>query len=131
MKLNWLESKAASTLFFYSAVVFSTLIVFTLLLAIPGVTQFLNTSHWANEPFGDLFIALAILGIPSMLAIFFGMALYYAFANHSSTGIEKFFWFLVFLLTGPIGSTVYYFVVYRRRIKRKVADGANLVISQS
>lgn len=65
-----------------------------------------------------------------MPAIFFGMAIFCVFNDHTSIG-NKVMWFLLFLGTGPIGSTVYYFAVYRGYIKRKVsgaAADANIVV---
>jgi hypothetical protein len=52
-----------------------------------------------------------------MLIIFFGMAIVCACMDH--TFATKASWFLIFLCTGPVGSVVYYFAVYRGHIKRK------------
>ena len=117
MKFNWLESKAVSILFFCSAVVFSSACAVTFFLAIPGVAQFLNSSSAINL-FAMLFIALAVMTIPSMLVIFFGMAVFCVLWDHSSIA-RKALWLALFLVTGPIGSTVYYFTVYRGYIKKK------------
>lgn len=127
MKFTWLESKAASITFFYSVVVFSCLCVFTFLLAIPGFPEFLNRSP-AKSPLVILFGALAIIAIPSVLIILLGMAVFCLFKDHSSIG-AKTLWFIIFLVTGPIGSTIYYFVAYRVYLKRKMladADPGNL-----
>ena len=123
MRFNWLASKAVSIAFFYSAVALSSLFAVALLIAIPGVRQFLNSSSWANEPFAILFIALTVLGIPSMLIMFFGMAIVCACMDHSLA--TKASWFVVFLATGLIGSMVYYFSVYRGHIKKKRTGGAH------
>lgn len=130
MKTNWLESKAVSILFFCSAVIFSGLCAYALLLAIPVVTQFVNNSRWANGPSAYLFIALTVMSIPSMILIFFGMAIF-CVCRDSSSGSAKVLWFVLFLLTGPIGSIVYYFAVYRGYIKRKRESGAGLAILSS
>lgn len=128
MKPNWLESKAVSILFLCSGIVFSCFCVYIFFLAIPGVPQFLNSSL-AKNLFVILFAALAVMAIPSMLVIFFGMAVFCVRCDHSSIG-RKALWFASFLVTGPIGSTVYYFTVYRGYIKRKRAadtDAASLI----
>jgi hypothetical protein len=123
MKSNWLESKVVSTLFFCSAVIILSFCAFLSFFAIPEVAQFTNTSQLANQLFLILFFALAYMAVPSMLFIFYGMAVFCACRDHSSIG-RKALWFILFFLTGPIGSTVYYFTVYRGYIKRKRAADA-------
>jgi hypothetical protein len=110
MRVNWLESKVVSILFLCSAAVFVCLCAFACLLAIPGAPQFVNSSA-AKNPLGVLFAALVVAGIPSVVVLFCGMAIFCACAHHSIRA--KVFWFVLFLGTGPIGSTVYYFAVYR------------------
>ena len=100
-----------------ASVLFLGLCAFTCSLAIPGVSQFLNASP-ANNLLVILFGALAVMGIPSMLLLFFGMAIFCACIDRSST-LKKVLWFVLFLGTGPVGSTVYYFAAYRGYIKRK------------
>lgn len=132
MRFKWLESKAVSILFFCSAVAFLTLCSFTSLALIPGVQQIVNTSRMANQLFVIPFFAVAAVAIPSMIAIFCGMAIFCACMDHSIR--TKVFWFVLFFGTGPIGSTVYYFAVYRGYIKRKREGGAgseNLLTSTS
>jgi hypothetical protein len=121
MKFNWLESRAASITFFYSAIVFSSLCAFTFLLAIPEVPESLNRSP-AKGLLVILFASLAIVAIPSVLIIFFGMAVFCARKDYSSIGVKA-LWFVLFLATGPIGTTVYYFTVYRGYIRRNRAAG--------
>jgi hypothetical protein len=116
MRLNWLESKAVSILFLCSAVVILGLCGFTCLLAIPDVPRFLNSSA-AKDPLGILFSALVVLGIPSVVVLFCGMAIFCAFMNHSIR--TKVLWFVLFFGTGPIGSTVYYFAVYRGSVVKR------------
>ena len=54
-----------------------------------------------------------------MLAVFFGMAVYCIVNDRSSKAVGKSLWFLLFFLTGPLGSIVYYFDVYRYQLKQK------------
>ena len=122
MRLNWLESKAVSMLFFCSVVVFSSLCAFMFFLAIPGILQFLNASS-AKNFIGFLFAALAVLGFPSVVVLFFGMAIFCVARDHSTIG-TKVLWFALFFFSGPIGSTVYYFVRYRGHTKGKGASAA-------
>lgn len=116
MRFNWLESKAVSTLFWWSVV--ACLICFASYgsLAVPWVRNFLNSSS-ANDAFGILFMALLVLAIPCSLLISIGMAIFCTFADRSSGGV-KVLWFLLFFVTWPFGSMVYFFTVYRRSIKR-------------
>jgi hypothetical protein len=133
MRFKWLESKAVSILFFCSAVAFLTLCSFTSLALIPGVQQIVNTSRMANQLFVIPFFAVAAVAIPSMIAIFCGMAIFCVCIDRSSI-LKKVLWFVLFFWTGPIGSTVYYFAVYRGYIKRKREGGAgseNLLTSTS
>jgi TM2 domain-containing membrane protein YozV len=122
--MNFFESKATSKLFLCSAVLFLSLCAFTCALAIPGVSQFLNASPTKNL-LVILFGALAVIGIPSMLLVFFGMAIFCACIDRSSI-LKKVCWFVLFLGTGPVGSTVYYFAVYRGYLKRKRTGGPGL-----
>lgn len=122
MKFNWLESKVFSRLILCSAVVFLGLCAFACLLAIPGAPQFLNDSS-AKNLLMILFAALAVMGIPSVLLVFFAMAIFCVFIDRSSN-LGKVLWFVLFLGTGPVGSTVYYVAVYRGYIKRKRAGEA-------
>jgi hypothetical protein len=97
-------------MFLVSAVDLAILFLFVLLGQIPGVTYFLN-----HSPMKMLFVAvigsLIILGMPSMLILFFGMATY-CVLREGSPHFTKFGWFVLFLLTGPIGSMIYFFTVY-------------------
>jgi hypothetical protein len=116
MRHNWLESKIASVLFFSSVVVCLSCFAFALSLAAPWVRDFLNSSS-ANELMGDLFFALVVLTIPCSLIVSFGMAIFCAFTDHSPVG-TKVGWFLLFFVTWPFGSMVYFFRVYRLHIKK-------------
>jgi hypothetical protein len=120
MSFNWLQSKAISVIFFCSAVVFSSLCAFAFLIAIPSIRQFLNTS-WANQPAGILFASFVVLSIPSVVVLFCGMAVFCAWIDRCSIG-AKVLWFALFLMTGPIGSTVYYFLRYRGYVRPRAPD---------
>lgn len=120
MRFSWLESKAASILFLFSAVVVLSLFLVACVFSIPGVLQFMNSS-WARNPPGILFVTLVALWILSLPVIFFGMLAFCATRDHSIG--RKLFWFALFLGTGPIGSTVYYFAVYRGYVNKKGATG--------
>jgi hypothetical protein len=122
MRINWLESKALSMLFFWTVVVCLTCFAYALLIAVPSARNYLNSSS-ANNAFGILFAALVVLTIPCSLIISFGMASFCAFKDRSPVGV-KVLWFLLFLVTWPIGSIVYFFAVYRGFIKRKRTGGA-------
>jgi TM2 domain-containing membrane protein YozV len=116
LRRNWLKSKAVSVMFFYSAVVSSSLCAITLFLAIPGVAEFLNSSP-LKIPTMILFAALVVMGIPSVVILCCGMAIFCAAVDRSPIA-AKVFWFALFFVSGPIGSAVYYFDRYRGYIKR-------------
>lgn len=122
MRFNWLESKALSTLFFWTVVVCLTCFAYALLIAVPWVRNFLNSSSAINA-FGNLFLALVVLTIPCSLIISFGMAGFCAFTDRSPVGV-KVLWLFLFFVTWPVGSIVYFFTVYRGVMKRKRTGGA-------
>jgi hypothetical protein len=79
--------------------------------------DFLNRSP-IKMFFGVLFASLVIVGIPSMLLLFFGMATHCVLGDGASR-FAKFGWFILFFLTGPIGSMIYFFFVYRHCVRRE------------
>jgi hypothetical protein len=72
---------------------------------------------------------LVALTVPCSLIISFGMALFCVFIDHSPVGL-KVLWFLLFLVTWPVGSIVYFFTVYRGYIKRIGVAGSGLAGTQ-
>jgi hypothetical protein len=122
MRFNWLESKVVSMLFFGSVVVCLICFAYGFSFAVPWVRNFFNSSP-ANNVLGNIFFALVVLTVPCSLIVSFGMAIFCAFADRSAVGV-KMFWFLLFLVTWPFGSIVYFFTVYRGFIKRERKDGA-------
>ena len=119
MKSDWLQSKVVSKLFLWSVIVCLICFASFFSFAVPWVRNFLNSSS-ANNALGILFGALLVLTIPCSLIVSFGMAIFCAFTDRSSVGV-KVFWFILFLVTWPFGSIVYFFTVYRGVIKRKRA----------
>jgi hypothetical protein len=122
MRFNWLDSKALSSLFFWSVVVCLICFAFYFSTAVPWVRHFLNSSS-ANNALGILFAALLVLTIPCALIISGGMALFCAFRDRSPASV-KVLWFLLFLVTWPFGSIAYFFTVYRRLLNRRRTAGA-------
>jgi hypothetical protein len=116
MRIKWLESNAASKLFLWSAVVCLGCLAYALTIALPWGRHFLNSSS-ANNVLGILFVALVALTVPCSLFISFGMAFFCAFTQRLPIG-AKVLWFLLFLMTWPVGSIAYFFTAYRRYIKR-------------
>jgi len=115
-KSSWLVSKPVSRLFLWLVVACLICFASGLSFAVPWVRNFLNSSS-AYNALGILFAALVILTIPCSLIISFSMAIFCAFTDRSPVG-AKVLWFLVFLVTWPIGSITYFFAVYRGYIKR-------------
>jgi len=85
------------------------------------VRNFLNSSS-ASNALGNLFAALVVLTIPCALIISLGMAIC-GFTDRATVG-AKASWFLLFVVTWPIGSMVYYFATYRGFIKQQGAGDA-------
>lgn len=117
MKCRWLEPRTASNVFFYSIVDLAALLAFSSVGALPGATDFLNRSP-IKMVLVVLFASLVIVGIPSLLLLFFGMAIHCVLGDGSSH-FAKYGWFVLFLFTGPIGSTIYFFLVYRNCVRRE------------
>jgi hypothetical protein len=117
MRFDWLESKVFSVLFFWSVVVCLICFASYSSIAVAWIRDFYNSSS-ANNAIGTSFVALLVLTMPCLLLVTFGMAIHCAFAHRSPGGVKA-MWFLLFLVTWPFGSMVYYFTVYRRSIQRK------------
>lgn len=129
MKVNWLGSKVACILFLGSVVECLTCFASYFSFAVPWVRNFLDSSS-AKNVLGILFAALLVLTILCSLSISSGMAIFCAVTDRSSVGV-KVLWFILFLVTWPFGSMVYYFTAYRSFIKRMSTGGApdNRVVS--
>ena len=125
MRWNWLESRVASIIFFCSAVELTILFALFLLAFVPGVADFVNHSRFLMV-FVVLWISLVCVGIPSTLILFFGMALF-CLIRGTSWFYAKVLWFILFFFSGPIGSLIYYFAVYRKYVKQiaMAAPGAS------
>jgi hypothetical protein len=65
--------------------------------------------------------ALGVFGAPASLIILFGMMEFCAREDNSPSG-TKVLWFVFFFFTAPFGTAVYFFSVYRNRVR---ADAAN------
>ncbi len=122
MRFNWLESKVVFRLFFWSVIVCLICFASFFSFAVPWVRNFLNSSS-ANYSLGIPFAALLVLTIPWSLIVSFGMAAFCALRDHSPVGV-KVLWYLLFLVTWPLGSVVYFFTVYRCYINRMRTGGA-------
>jgi len=121
MRFNWLESKVASKLLLWPVIVCLSCFAYALFIAVPWGRHFLNSSS-ANNFLGIVFVALVALTVPCSLIISFSMAIFCAFMDRSSVGV-KVLWFLLFLVTWPIGSMTYFFTTYRGYIKRMGSVG--------
>ena len=69
-----------------------------------------------NRVFEVFLYTIAILFILAIVIIFFGMAFFCVLRGRSSVS-GKILWFVFFFFTGPLGSTFYYFAVYRRLVR--------------
>jgi hypothetical protein len=129
MRLNWLQSKLVSILFFGSVVVCLVCFACYFSIAVPVVRHFFNSSP-ANNALGIAFAALLLLTIPCSLIISLGMGVFCALVDRSPFG-EKVLWFLLFFVTWPLGSVVYFFTVYRGFSIKATADRLSDPIRES
>jgi hypothetical protein len=127
MKFNWLESKTMSALFSGSAWAVVCLLMFTILAVTPPFQQIEKTAV-GNHTMLVSFFAIVALGVPAILIIMVGMAIFCVFLDHSSVG-TKILWFLSFFFTGPLGSLVYFFSVYRKHVAH-VQGSASLISAE-
>ena len=83
-----------------------------------------------GEPNGSHVVALLIrtgLGILGAvesiagIAIFLSM-LFYLFLCDDAAGVVKVLWLLLFFLTGPVGTIIYFFSAYRKPARGGVAE---------
>ena len=79
-------------------------------LPLAGLWWRRETVHSGN--FLGQVAAFLVLTIPCSLIVSFGMAVFCAFTDRSPVGV-KVLWVLLFMVTWPIGSIVYFFAVYR------------------
>ena len=112
---GWLRSEKVGTLFLYSAWIVVCVGIFMAFMASPW--------FWQIEAFreGELILrvlggALGIAGGPAALILLFGMAAFCVREDNSPIG-EKIRWFLVFFATACFGAALYFFAVYRKRVR--------------
>ena len=112
---GWLQSEKAFKLFLYSAWTVVCMGIFMAFMATPW--------FWQIDSFrpGDLILrvlggASGIAGAPAALILWIGMAEFCLRHDKSPTG-NKILWFTVFFATACFGSALYFFVVYRKRVR--------------
>jgi membrane protein implicated in regulation of membrane protease activity len=84
-----------------------------MILAVTPPFQQIEKTTVGNHVMLVLFFAIAAIGVPAILIIMIGMAIFCVFLDRSSVG-AKILWFLFFFFTGPLGSIVYFFGVYKK-----------------
>jgi len=116
MKQSWMESKTMFTLFSCSSWVVVALVLFVLSSAALSLHGNFVLTPMGNRVFEVFLYTIAILFILAIVIIFFGMAFFCVLRGRSSVS-GKILWFVFFFFTGPLGSTFYYFAVYRRLVR--------------
>ena len=110
---DWLMSKTLRIMFLCSAwAVVALVLVVLSSAALPLHGSFVLTPMEDRVFVIFLYTIVYLLILDSMI-IFFGMAIFCILRGRSSVS-GKIFWFVFFFFTGPLGSTFYYFAVYRR-----------------
>ena len=110
---GWLMSKALRIMFLCSAWVVVALVLFVFSTAALSLHGNFVLTPLEDRVFVIFLYTIVYLLILDSMIIFFGMAIFCILRGRSSVS-GKIFWFLFFFLTGPLGSTLYYFAVYRR-----------------
>lgn len=112
---GWLRSDKACKLFLYSAWIVVCMGVFMAFMLTPWFRQI--DSFRA----GDLILPVlggtaGVAGAPAALILLFGMAEFCLREDKSPIG-DKILWFIAFFFTACFGAALYFFVVYRKRVR--------------
>ena len=115
---GWIRSQKAFSLFRCSAWVVVCMGVFMIFMPTPWFSQIVAT------PRGELLLrilggTLGVLGAPASLITLFGMMAFCIREERSPTS-TKIFWFIFFFITGPFGTVIYFFSVYRKQVRAPV-----------
>ena len=113
---GWLMSKALRIMFLCSAWVVVALVLFVFSTAALSLHGNFVLTPLEDRVFVIFLYTIAILFILAMVIIFLGMAIFCILRGRSSVS-GKIFWFVFFFFTWPLGSTLYYFAVYRRLVR--------------
>jgi hypothetical protein len=114
---SWLYSGKGFQFFRYCA---------WIVVAIGIFMAFMVATHWLWQvdatprsyiPLRIIGGALGIMGAPAVVILVIGMACHCACDRDLSVG-NKIWWFIIFFATGPFGSAVYFFNVYRPQVLR-------------
>lgn len=108
---------SSGILFLYSAWVVVSMGVFMAFMLTPWFSQIQAVRQGALilRVLGG---TLGVIGAPASLIILFGMVIFCVRRDPSSAS-AKVLWFILFLTTACFGAVVYFFVVYRRQIRRQ------------
>jgi RHS repeat-associated protein len=120
---HWLLKKTQRRLFAYAAL--GAVLICILALAIDLIPDNETTQITQTLPAKILGVALGLIGAPTVLWLWVGMAWYWLRLD-SSPRRQKIAWFLVLLMLNWIGAIAYYFVVFRRAQPGR-ADGERVL----
>ena len=112
---GWLQSDKAATLFLYSAWITVCMGIFVAFMWTPWFGQ------TASFRAGDLVLrvlggTLGVAGAPAALILLLGMIAFCLRYDNSPVG-DKVLWFIVFFVGACFGAALYFFIVYRKRIR--------------
>jgi len=108
-----LRSRWAYRAFLFSA--WCAALVAILLLVVLTSYDHISSNHIAFLTARVLGALLGVVGAPASMLLFVGMFVYlFKWDRESSRTL----WTLTFVLTGFLGSSLYFFVVYRRQVKQ-------------
>ena len=115
---DWLMSKSLRIIFLCSAWVVVALVLFVFSTAALSLHGNFLLTPMEDRVLVIFLYTIAILLILAIVIIFFGMAIFCMLRERASVS-GKILWFVFFFLTGPLGSTLYYFAVYRRLVRNQ------------
>ena len=113
---TYLESSRAYTLFRFSAWWMVLLAGFLIMMV--SVYDRIFSNDVTRTVFQVLGGCLGIVGAFAGLVIFFGMLIYMFLCDPSSGG-RKTLWLLAFFFTAWFGSSLYFFLVYRKQVPQR------------
>jgi hypothetical protein len=116
---TYLESTRAYTLFRNSAW-WTSILAGYLLVLIPMYGR-IASNDIALTVTRVVGACLGVVGALAGLTIFFGMLLHLLRCDRSSA-MRKILWITVFFFTAWFGSSLYFFVVYRRHVPRELKE---------
>lgn len=112
---GWLQSEKAFKLFLYSAWIVVCMGIFMAFMWTPWFQQ-IELSRAGDIILRVLVAPLAVAGPFAALILLFGMV-EFCLRHDKSPASDKILWFIAFFFTACFGAALYFFVIYRKRVR--------------